>query len=125
MNNLNEIQTALRHLTNLQPILANGLLTKEQLKFIDPHIDIALMNLRQALEDAEKQANSIWVLTEEVSDYDQYGEYFVGAWNKKPTHQMLSALGVPQNRLRHVLNGGGRVGYEGAWFFLKEIEHVG
>jgi hypothetical protein len=87
-------------------------------------IDSAIDSLRIAIADAERQANSIWVLTEEVSDYDQYGEYFVGAWNKKPTHQMLSALGVPQNRLRHVLNGGGRVGYEGAWFFLKEIEHV-
>ena len=82
----------------------------------------AMSALRHALAQPE-QSNSIWVLTEEVNDYDQYGEYFVGAWNKKPTHQMLSALGVPQNRLRHVLNGGGRVGNEDAWFYLKEIEH--
>ena len=49
---------------------------------------------------------SIWVLTKEYNDYNQHGEYFVGAWKEKPTHQLLTASGVPQNRLRHVLNGG-------------------
>ena len=63
---------------------------------------------------------SIWILTREINEYDQDGEYFVDAWLEKPTHQMLSALEVPTNRLKHVLNGGGRVGFENQWFHLKE-----
>lgn len=44
---------ALGHLINLQPIIANGLLNKHQLAFIDPHMDMATDALRQALgEDA-------------------------------------------------------------------------
>lgn len=64
---------------------------------------------------------SIWVLTREINQYDQDGEYFVSAWNEKPTHQTLKLFGVPENRLRHVLNGGGRVGSENEWFFLKKL----
>lgn len=63
---------------------------------------------------------SIWTLTFEVNDYDQHGEYFVDTWLQKPTHKMLFELGVPRNRLRHVLNGGGRKDYEHKWFYLKE-----
>jgi len=67
-----------------------------------------------------EQHNSIWILTREINQYDQDGEYFVGAWNQKPMHQMLTELGVPQNRLRKVLDGGGRVYPEEEWFYLKE-----
>ncbi len=63
---------------------------------------------------------SIWILTRAINEYDQDGEYFVDAWDKKPTHQTLTLSGVPQNRLRHVLNGGGRVEFEYEWFFLRE-----
>jgi hypothetical protein len=63
---------------------------------------------------------SIWILTREINEYDQDGEYFVDAWLEKPTHQILTAAGVPQNRLRHVLNGGGRVGFEYEYFYLRE-----
>lgn len=44
------LQQALDDLTNLQPKLANGLLTKRQLQFIDPYIDEAMSALRTALE---------------------------------------------------------------------------
>jgi hypothetical protein len=63
---------------------------------------------------------SIWILTREINEYDQDGEYFVDAWLEKPTHEILSASKVPTNRLRHVLNGGGRIGFENEWFHLKE-----
>lgn len=33
---------------------------------------------------------SIWVLLEEYNDYDQHGEYFVHAWNHKPSKEELS-----------------------------------
>jgi hypothetical protein len=49
------MKQALDALTNLQPILANGLLTDAQLKFIDPHIDVASTKLHQAIEIAGKQ----------------------------------------------------------------------
>jgi hypothetical protein len=67
-----------------------------------------------------KQPNSIWVLTREINQYNQDGEYFVGAWRKKPTHQQLTEVGVPQDRLSMVLEGGGRVYPEEEWFYLKE-----
>ena len=69
-----------------------------------------------------EMSNTVWILTEEHNEYDQYGEYFIKAFRLKPTHQQLSECGVPTNRLRHTLNGGGRVDYERSWFFLKEID---
>lgn len=64
---------------------------------------------------------TVWILTSEYNDYDQYGEYFVDVFANKPTHQQLTDYGVLQNRLRHVLNGGGRIGNENEWFNLKEV----
>jgi hypothetical protein len=64
----------------------------------------------------------IWILTQEYNDYDQYGEYFIKAFLTKPTHQELTELGVVRNRLRHTLNGGGRVDHENVWFYLREVE---
>ena len=61
----------------------------------------------------------VWVLTREVNDYDQHGEYFVAVFGSKPTHEQLTALDVPKTRLRHVLNGGGRVEFEDEWFHLR------
>ena len=49
------MEKALDALTNLQPILANGLLTDAQLKFIDPHIDIASTKLREAISHHDKE----------------------------------------------------------------------
>ena len=60
-----------------------------------------------------------WILTREINQYDQDGEYFVAVFFAKPHHSELSAHGVPQNRLRHVLNGGGRVKWEDEWFWLR------
>ncbi len=66
---------------------------------------------------------TIWVLTREINEYDQDGEYYVKAFNHKPTHQELSSAGVPTTSLRHVLNGGGRTErYEHEWFHLREEE---
>ncbi len=65
---------------------------------------------------------SVFVLTQEFNAYDQYGQYFIAVFPAKPHHEELTKHGVPQNRLRHVLNGGGRVDDEDDWFYLKEIE---
>lgn len=64
--------------------------------------------------------NTVWILTKEINQYDQEGEYFVAVFKDKPHHTQLTSHGVPQNRLRHVLNGGGRVDAEYEWFFLRE-----
>ena len=63
---------------------------------------------------------SIWILTREENQYDQYGEYFEAVYSLKPTHQQLTEVGIPTNHLRHVLNGGGRVNDENTWYHLKE-----
>lgn len=64
----------------------------------------------------------IWILTKEYNMYDQMGEYFVAAFKDKPHHTSLTKLGVEQNRLAHVLNGGGRQKEEDDWYFLREEE---
>lgn len=65
---------------------------------------------------------SIWVLTNAVNDYYQYGSYFVDCWLEKPTKAQLLFCEVPENRIQHVLNGGGRFDdYENDWFYLEEI----
>ena len=64
----------------------------------------------------------VYVLTRELNEYDQYGEYFVAVFGGVPHHTQLAVHGVPQNRLRHVLNGGGRVKYEREWFYLRKQE---
>lgn len=62
----------------------------------------------------------VWVLTREINQYDQDGEYFVAVFAEKPHHALLTACGVPTNRLNHVLKGGGRVRAENEWFYLRE-----
>ena len=64
---------------------------------------------------------TVFVLTRELNMYDQDGEYFVGVFDGLPHHSQLTLNGVPQNRLRHVLKGGGRVEHEDEWFHLREI----
>jgi len=75
---------------------------------------------------------SIWVLTEEYNDYDQHGEYFVHAWDHRPTREELLAKGVPEKQMHctdlpdHVLSGGGRIvrgsysDYQ--WYHLREVK---
>jgi len=65
---------------------------------------------------------TVWILTCEYNEYDQYGEYFEAVFATKPRHQQLTAQGVAQTSLRHVLNGGGRKGHESNWFYLREVE---
>jgi hypothetical protein len=66
----------------------------------------------------------VWILTREINQYDQEGAYFVAVFGDKPHHSVLTENGVPQNRLRHVLDGGGRVGAEDEWFWLRSYEII-
>ena len=68
----------------------------------------------------------VWVLTEEVNDYDQHGEYFIKVWSHKPSNKELVGYVCGHNweneeAYEHVLNGGGRRNFEYNWYHL--IEH--
>jgi len=87
---------------------------------------------KRMFEITEKaRTSSIWVLTEEYND--QFGEYFVHAWNHKPTKLELLQCGVQKTRkfmkdyLGYVLEGGGRIEqgsyYDDQWYILKEIKN--
>ena len=69
---------------------------------------------------------SIWVLTEEYNDYDQYGEYFVHAWSGKPTWEELYKVLLAyddEDYCDHVLKGGGRLNDNTHhWYWLKEFK---
>ena len=63
----------------------------------------------------------VWVLTSMFNDYDQHGEYLVGVFSNKPTREELANCGVMMTQFDKVLkHGGGRVGIEDEWFYLKE-----
>ena len=64
----------------------------------------------------------VFILTREINEYDQDGEYFVKVFGVKPTYEQLLECGVNADRLEHTLNGGGRIDYEEEWFFLREYE---
>lgn len=74
----------------------------------------------------------IWVLTYEVNDYDQHGEYFLTAFESKPDYQKLATAlrgkhGMPDDImggiafLDHILKGGGRKKDEQTWYNLEEV----
>ena len=64
-----------------------------------------------------------WVLTEEVNDYNQYGEYLHSVFKVKPTiEEVKDVCGVDDSLANHILNGGGRVNYEKSWYHLNEVE---
>lgn len=76
---------------------------------------------------------TVWILTYEINDYNQEGEYFLAAFDKKPDHQKLAqALRGQQNNpsdimsalalIEHILKGGGRRGAENHWYGLQEVE---
>lgn len=65
----------------------------------------------------------IYVITKEVNDYNQQGEYFVAAFQAKPTkEQIAEVLGCSDELAQHVLNGGGRRGTEYTWYYLLGLE---
>lgn len=68
-----------------------------------------------ALDAKDEQARAlseVWVLTREVNEYNQEGEYFVAVFPKKPTAQQLIENLVPEEDVDHVLNGGGRLHFD-------------
>lgn len=75
--------------------------------------------------------DKIWVLTREINQYDQDGEYFVAVFKAKPTvkqiARILAANGYWGSDVMtalatalHILEGGGREGTEDEWYNLRE-----
>lgn len=63
----------------------------------------------------------VWILTREINEYDQDGEYFVNVFKNKPTEADLCLNGIPdEETAKHVLGGGGRIGVEHTWWHLRE-----
>ena len=60
----------------------------------------------------------MFVLTKSCNDYDQHGEYFIAAWNTKPTIKQLRE--IVGELAKHVLAGGGRIEWEYEWYHLVE-----
>lgn len=65
----------------------------------------------------------MYVITAEYNDYSQYGDYFVGIIPEL-TLKNIKRIFPDRNKdfLIHILNGGGRRGYEDCWYNLFEIE---
>lgn len=72
----------------------------------------------------------IQILTYEINNYDQYGEYFLAAFNAVPSVQQLAEVmrgngDMPADimeaiaLLEHIRKGGGRQGAEYRWFNLR------
>ena len=83
-----------------------------------------------ACVQAKENEPEIWVLTTEINEYDQYGEYYIRAWLKKPTAEEVrrvieseynpafiskSETYTPEEIVE---TGGGRKGTEYRWFHL-------
>lgn len=71
----------------------------------------------------------VWVLTYEVNEYDQHGEYFAAVFKEKPTPEQLFDWIDEEDRYRTlnkkeyadwIINQGGRFGIEYQWFHLKK-----
>jgi len=73
-----------------------------------------------------------WVLTREINEYDQDGEYFTAVFKERPSAEVLNATIGYMNEatfnghssygeyLR--ATGGGRVYREHTWYNLREVD---
>ncbi len=66
----------------------------------------------------------VWILTKEINDYNQEGEYFIEVYAQKPTLDQLREVVhfSIENDYKHLLQGGGQRGCEYEWYCLNEVE---
>ena len=79
-----------------------------------------------------------WVLTREINEYDQDGEYFVAVFRSKPSildiaktleWKVVKTIGdinpVEKKYIEHILAGGGRRALinEDVWYHLRQVEY--
>ena len=72
------------------------------------------------------------IITREIDQYDQEGEYFYAAFSERPTLKRLAKLLCNTDKLEnlndaqimdiaHLYRGGGRKSTEYEWFNLREV----
>lgn len=68
--------------------------------------------------------SGVWVLTREINEYNQEGEYFIAAYQDKPDLDKLkeTITDVSDDYLEHILTTGGRLKYEEEWYRLCLVE---
>lgn len=73
----------------------------------------------------DKKDSSLWVITREINEYNQEGEYFVAVFKDKPTKEELIKLlpNEPEKYVDHLLTGGDRLDKEDEWYNLYEIKY--
>lgn len=67
----------------------------------------------------------MWIVTRAVNSYDQYGDYFVCAFENKPTFQELKSV-LPKESdvtIGKLTRGGGRHRAEYEWYYLTEVKN--
>lgn len=76
-----------------------------------------------------KAKPKVWVLTREICEYEQDGEYFEAVFENKPTLAELAPFlqGLPADmgkaiaKVDYVLNGGGEEYGSHTWYRLKQV----
>ena len=63
----------------------------------------------------------MWIVTRAVNEYDQEGDYFIIAFDHKPTIEELTVING-KALAEHLLAGGGRRGTEYEWYYLTELQ---
>ena len=68
----------------------------------------------------------MFILTRELNEYEQDGEYFVAAYKRKPTYEMLEQV-INANDVDEVVkylleDGGGRIRKEREWWNLHQVK---
>lgn len=66
----------------------------------------------------------MWVVTREINEYNQEGDYFVSVYTEKPSFSQLKALlpWLADATIGKLTRGGGREKDEEEWFYLVEVE---
>ncbi|MNK14333.1 hypothetical protein D3C87_324440 [compost metagenome] len=68
----------------------------------------------------------IYILTKEYNEYDQFGSYFIHAWQWKPTIAEMKVHDrfiTDEIGLHLSVHGGGRIADEDVWFHLEIIDN--
>ena len=66
----------------------------------------------------------MWIVTMAVNAYEQRGNYFIAAYENRPTFRDLKKL-LPDEgdvTLGKLTRGGGRQNRETAWYYLTEVK---
>lgn len=67
---------------------------------------------------------NVYVLTREINEYNQEGEYFEGVFSQFPTREQLLDAGVHSSCVDRVLSGenGQSTRYESVWWNIRKVE---